>query len=133
MTKVQIIGRRPHVEEVLERLYRLRLLQLANAREEPALELAPLPGEAERVARIEELRLLVAQLEGLLTLAGSSTETQPLGEDAEAAGVTRELSELTLLVEPLVDRIEELRTELAVLPRYVEPLRRLLPLVPELA
>ena len=37
------------------------------------------------------------------------------------------------LVEPLAARIEDLRTESAVLPRYIEPLRRLLPLVPELA
>ena len=133
MTKVQIIGRKPQVEEVLEDLYRLRLLQLSSAREEPALELAPLPGEAERAARVEELRLLVAQLDGLLALAGSSKETETLDNPVDAAGVSRDLRALTPLVEPLVDRIEDLRTELAVLPRYIEPLRNLLPLVPELA
>jgi V/A-type H+-transporting ATPase subunit I len=37
------------------------------------------------------------------------------------------------LVEPLAARIEDLGAELALLPRYIEPLRRLLPLVPELA
>lgn len=133
MAKVQIIGRKPHVEKVLDRLYRLRLLQLAGAREEPALKLAPLPGEAERAARAEELRLLVAQLDGLLALAGSSTESERPAEAADAADVSRELRALTPLVEPLVERIEDLRTELAVLPRYIEPLRNLLPLVPELA
>ena len=133
MTKVQIIGRKPHVEAVLHRLYRLGLLQLASAYEEPALELASFPGEGERAERAGELRLLVAQLEGLLALAGSSSEAQPFAEAADAAGVTHELRGLTPLVEPLVERIEELRTELAVLPRYIEPLRHLLPLVPELA
>lgn len=34
------------LEAVLHRLYRLGLLQLASAHEEPALELAPLPDEA---------------------------------------------------------------------------------------
>ena len=135
MTKVQIIGRKPHVEPVLHRLYRLGLLQLASAREEPALELESFPGESERGERAGELRLLVAQLEGLLALAGSATEAQPLADvgAADADAVARELSALTPLVEPLVDRIEELRTELAVLPRYIQPLRHLLPLVPELA
>lgn len=133
MTKVQIIGRKPHVEAVLHRLYRLGLLQLTSAHDEPALELASFPGESERAGRAGELRLLVAQLEGLLALAGSSTEAEPFAEAADAAGVARELRGLAPLVEPLVDRIEELRTELAVLPRYIEPLRHLLPLVPELA
>ena len=57
----------------------------------------------------------------------------PAAEAASPDDVSRELKTLTPLVEPLAARIEELRTELAVLPRYIEPLRRLLPLVPELA
>jgi V/A-type H+-transporting ATPase subunit I len=133
MTQVQIIGRKPHVEAVLDRLYALGMLQLASAHEDPACDLAPFPGEDERVERAGELRLLVAQLEGMLALAGHSNETSPLAEAADAATVTRELRALMPLVEPLADRIEELRTELAVLPRYIEPLRHLLPLVPELA
>lgn len=133
MTKVQIIGRKPHVERVLQRLYRLGLLQLASAHDEPALELEPFPGESGRDERAEELRLLVAQLEGLLALAGGAGGTEPLPEPDDAGAVARELQALTPLVEPLVGRIEELRTEQAVLPRYIEPLRRLLPLVPELA
>ena len=134
MTKVQIVGRKPHVEPVLGRLYGMGLLELASAHEEPALELAPFPGEAERAERVAELRLLLAQLDGLLALAGDSAATIPArrgcgrGRRQRASWAT-----LTPLVEPLADRIEELRTELAVLPRYIEPLRRLLPLVPELA
>jgi V/A-type H+-transporting ATPase subunit I len=51
----------------------------------------------------------------------------------DAAGVSGELHGVTQRLEPLTDRIEGLRTELAVLPRYIEPLRHLLPLIPELA
>lgn len=133
MTKVRIVGRKPRLEEVLERLYRLRLLQLVSAREEPAVELSPLPGEDERAAHAEELRLLVAQIDGLLALAGISDERDARAGPADAATVSRELRAVTPLVEPLVGRIEELRNEAAVLPRYIEPLRSLLPLVPELA
>jgi V/A-type H+-transporting ATPase subunit I len=133
MTQVQIIGRKPHVEAVLDRLYALGLLQLASAHEDAARDLAPFPGEDGRVERVGDLRLLVAQLEGMLALAESSHEAQLVAEAADADTVTRELQTLMPVVEPLADRIEELRTELAVLPRYIEPLRRLLPLVPELA
>jgi V/A-type H+-transporting ATPase subunit I len=133
MTKVQIIGRKPHVEAVLDCLYRLGLLQLASAYEERELELVPFPGESERAERADELGLLVARLEGLLALAGSSNDSQVSVEAADAAGISRELRALTPLVEPLANRIEDLRTELTVLPRYIEPLRHLLPLVPELA
>jgi hypothetical protein len=44
-----------------------------------------------------------------------------------------ELREVTPQVDALNTRIDALRTEAAVLPRYVEPLRRLLPLIPELS
>jgi V/A-type H+/Na+-transporting ATPase subunit I len=133
MTRVQIVGRKRHVEPVLGRLYRMGLLELADARDQPALGLAPFPGEDERAARGQELRLLLAQLDGLLALAGDSDGTVPAAEAQSSDDVGRALQELIPLVEPLSARIEDLRTELSVLPRYVEPLRRLLPLVPELA
>jgi V/A-type H+/Na+-transporting ATPase subunit I len=133
MTKVRIVGRKAHAEKVLQGLYGLRLLQLVSAREEPTAELSPLPGEGERAAQAEELRLLVAQIDGLLALRGISEEQDARAGPADAATVSRELRAVTPLVAPLVDRIEELRNELAVLPRYIEPLRSLLPLVPELA
>jgi V/A-type H+-transporting ATPase subunit I len=133
MTKVQVIGRKERLDEVVERLYRLRLLQLVGARDEQAVELAPIPGDDDRAARVEALRLLVVQLDGLLALGPGSGEREALAEPVDAASVRRELAAVTPLVEPLVERVEALENELAVLPRYVEPLRSLLPLVPELA
>jgi V/A-type H+/Na+-transporting ATPase subunit I len=133
MTKVQIVGRKREVEPILGRLYGMGLLELGNAHEEPALQVAPYPGEDERAARGGELRLLLAQLDGLLTLTGDSDATISAVEAASAAELRRQLKTLMPLVQPLAERIEDLRTESAVLPRYIEPLRRLLPLVPELA
>jgi V/A-type H+-transporting ATPase subunit I len=133
MSKVQIVGRKPQVEPILGSLYEMGLLELASALEEPALELAPYPDEDERARRGQALHLVLAQLDGLLTLAGDSAATIPATEGASSDDVSRELETLTSLVEPLAARIEDLRTESAVLPRYIEPLRHLLPLVPELA
>ena len=70
MTKVQIVGRKRQIEPILGRLYGMGLLELGSALEEPALELTPYPGEDERTERGHEQRLLLAQLDGLLTLAG---------------------------------------------------------------
>jgi V/A-type H+/Na+-transporting ATPase subunit I len=133
MTKVQIVGRKREVEPILSRLYGMGLLELGSALEEPALQLAPYPGEDERVARGREQRLLLAQLDGLLTLTGNSSLMIPAVETATSAELSRQLNELMPTVEPLAARIEDLRNEAAVLPRYIDPLRRLLPLVPELA
>ena len=132
MTKVQIIGRKPHVEPVLGRLYQMGLLELISARDEPALELAAFPDEEARAERVQELHLVLAQLDGLLTLAGDSTTVSAV-EATSSDDFRRELNTIVSLVEPLAARIEDLQTELAVLPRYIEPLSRLLPLVPELA
>src|SRR5690348_17826109 len=133
MTKVQIVGRKREVELILGRLYGMGLLELGSPHEEPALQLAPYPGEDERAARGGEQRRLLAQLDGLLTLTDDSDATISAVDAPSSAELRRELNTLMPLVEPLAARIEDLRTESAVLPRYIEPLRRLLPLVPELA
>jgi len=134
MAKVQIVGRKPHLDAVLARLYAAGLLELSTAHEDRALALAPLPGEAERVEHADELRRLAAQLDGLLALAGGATgESRPSAGTAGVSAVAEELRALMPLVSPLTARIDALRTELSVLPRYIEPLRQLLPLVPELA
>jgi V/A-type H+-transporting ATPase subunit I len=133
MTKVQIVGRKPHVEPILGRLYQMGLLELISARDEPALELKAFPGEEARAERVQEQHLVLAQLDGLLTLAGDSAATVSVVETTSSDDVRRELNTVVPLVEPLAARIEDLQTELAVLPRYIEPLSRLLPLVPELA
>ena len=131
MTKVQIVGRKRHVEPVLGRLYRMGLLELVSALEEPALELAPFPGEDERAERGQEQHLVLAQLDGLLTLAGDSAATHAGSPRRRRSDdLSRELKTLMPLVEPLAARIEDLQTELAVLPRYIEPLRQSAPTRP---
>ena len=75
---------------------------------------------------------MVAQLDGLLTLGGDTAATIPADNAVSSGDVSGELEKIVPLVERLAARIDALRTESAVLPLYVELLRRLLPLVPEL-
>jgi V/A-type H+/Na+-transporting ATPase subunit I len=137
MTKVQLIGRKPRLEELLGRLYELRLVQLSPAGEEPKLELMAPEAEPDRITRASDLRLLIGQIDGLLALAESPTENEPATQltpaDQLQTRLREELRQLTPQVDALNRRIETLRTEAAVLPRYLEPLRRLLPLIPELS
>ena len=156
MTKVRILGRRDRLVEVLDHLYRLRLVQLEDVTREPALELVPTPGGPWRAARREELRLLLARLDGLLALAPApadalgtraeppeagldalSTKPDALGPRAESpeAGLDALSAQLDALgprVEELTGRVEALGSEEVVVGRYVDLLRRVLELVPEL-
>ena len=134
MSKVQIVGRKPEVEPILGSSLRDGVARAGQRRTRSrpfSSRRSPARTSAPRVAASCTSCLL--ELDGLLTLAGDSDATIPATEAASPADVSRELKTLMPLVEPLAARIEDLRTESAVLPRYIEPLRRLLPLVPELA
>lgn len=133
MTRVRIVSRTPRLQQVLQRLYRLRLLQLEPAVEDSESPLTVVPGDAERDARATELRLLLARLDGLLELAEPTTTARDADSDIQASEIAAELDRIAPEIESHATHIDNLRSELAVLPRYLEPLRRLLPLIPELA
>jgi V/A-type H+/Na+-transporting ATPase subunit I len=137
IAKVQIVGRQPYLEAVLARMYDLRLLQI-EAEDVSEFQLASVPGADRRAARAEELRLLMARLGGLLSLDGGAVEHAPrwggeIGGAPDLSRLREELDTLSPQLDVLLGRIEELEVERVVLPRYIAPLRRLLPLVPELA
>ena len=137
MSKVRIVGPRRGLHHALEELHRLELVHLSDVREE-SFEVDPLPGEAPRHARADELRFLIAELEALLDLIGPDGSHREARVDlvpgaVDAAAVRALLAKVAPEVEGLRRRIEALEDEEVVLPRYVEPLEQLLPLVPELA
>jgi len=137
MAKVQIIGLRSEVERAIDELHQLGLVEVADARASRTVD--ALDGEEARSARREELRLLAARVDGLLGETGA--DAGPAADSREAAAgrrldesaATAELDRLAPGVEALSRRLDALRDEQLVLPRYVEPLRRLLPLARELA
>lgn len=137
MTKVQIIGRLGRLEHVLGELHELRLVEVVDAAREVQLELLQPPGAAERASRREELRLLVAELDGLLDLADSDAETVEVGsrvepQDIDAPAIRAEMDAVAPLVEQLTERIQALSAEEVVIARHRSLLRDLLHSVPEL-
>ena len=137
MAKARIIGPKRRLSLALEELHKLGLVQPINITQEQ-VEVEPLPEDARRAGRADELRFLISELEALLELlspAGPDALQQGdlvLGE-VDAGALRARLDELAPRVRVLTRLIDELHNEQIVLPRYIEPLRRLLPLVPELA
>ena len=137
MTKVQIIGRWREVDRTVEELQRLGLVEIADARSAQSAD--RLGGREARSSRREELQLLAARTDALLAVvppatraAGEIQEAQargPLDTDARRAELERLEPEVTALNR----RLDALRDEHLVLPGYLQPLRLLLPLAPELA
>lgn len=137
MSRVRILGPQRSLERALEELHRLELVHLSDVREEP-FGVEPLLEETGRPARADGLRFLIAELEALLDLIGPDGDHREVRSDlvpgaVDVAAVRASLAGVGPRVERLRGRIEALEDESVVLPRYVEPLEQLLPLVPELA
>ncbi|HEU6444563.1 MAG TPA: V-type ATPase 116kDa subunit family protein [Gaiellaceae bacterium] len=135
MTRVRIVARRTELARVLEELHRLGLVELEAPPVERRLE--PLTGSELRTARRDELRFLLAEIDALLALlpetGDAPLESDPVPGEVDADAVRRLLARLTPQVERATARLDALHDEEVVLPRYVDPLRRLVALVPELA
>jgi V/A-type H+-transporting ATPase subunit I len=135
MTKVRILGRRSSADAVLGELHRLGVVELADARS--AHSLNGLDGADMRFARLEELDAALAQIEKLLEKtpdgARPADTAQPLEQPLDLPELRKTLGTLTVRVEEVRRRLDALRDEGAVLPRYLEPLRSLLSLAPVLA
>jgi len=71
MVKLRIVGLRRDAERLLDVLFALGLVQLEDAADE-SLGVQPFPVDDAAAARIGDLRLLLARLDGLLGLAPAS-------------------------------------------------------------
>ncbi len=137
MSKVQVIGPKARLDNVLEELHKLEMVHLIDVKDEK-FEVSPLSLDERHAARADELRFLIAELEALLDLLGPDSEHAEVREDlvpgsVDTGSLRAQLAGVSPGVEKLQGRIEALEDEQVVLPRYAEPLRQLLPLVPELA
>jgi len=130
MTKVHVIGHRRRLEPTVQALHRLSSIQLIDVSDDASVTMPPLAADDDQIHEIEEFRYLRARLDALLAL----TPERP-SEDAtevDLSDLRAELESVAPEVEELAQSYEELKAELDTLPRHVQSLRRLLPLVPEL-
>jgi V/A-type H+-transporting ATPase subunit I len=129
MTMIEIVGHRSLLDASLASIQRRNAVQLVEAAAVSGLMVAPLTTDEDHIREGEELRHLRTRLDALLALApvpAAGAESTRADLDA----VRAELDELSPVVEPLIARTDALATEQSTLPRHVESLRRLVPLVP---
>lgn len=131
MAKIHVIAHRRDLDAVLGALHRLGVVHLVDVTGDSSVRLPPLSVDDDHLHRIEEARYLRARLQALLSMVNQSPRHRT-GEvpTADLEALRRELDEVQPEVEQRTSRIAELRVELETLPRHVESLRRLLPLVP---
>jgi V/A-type H+-transporting ATPase subunit I len=134
MTKVRILGRRDDAEPVLRELYRLALVEIADARSGNSMD--RLDGDQDRSIRKQKLDVALAQTDKLLAnlhdlpiVDAAPHPGPPLHGEHLFAALHRHSSS----IEEVDRRLEELRDEARNLSGHRRPLQQLLPLVPVLA
>jgi V/A-type H+-transporting ATPase subunit I len=134
MSKIHIVGHRRSLDATLEALHRLRRVQVIDVTDDSGVRLPPLTVDERHLHDIEDLRYLRARLDALLRLlpamGGASTGAVP---DIDFESLKTEINEAGPVVEELLGRLDELQRERETLPRHLESLRRLLPLLPDMA
>ena len=130
MAKVHVIGHRRRLLATLEALHRLSAVQLIDVTNDSSIPLPPLAVDDDQIMAIEEFRYLRARLDALLALSPAPPATEPGPVDLER--IRQEVEAAAPEIEALARDMEEREAELVTLPRHVQSLKRLLPLVPEL-
>ena len=131
MSKVNIVGHRSVLDAVLGSLHRARLLQVIDVTEDSGVRLPPLTVDDERLAKIEDLRFLRARLDALLGLL-PGVEAAGTEVEFDLERLRAELDETGPQIEEMIERRDSLRREQETLPRHLDSLRRLLPLLPDM-
>ncbi len=135
MTRVQILGLKSDLMQVLHILQRQGYLHIDPITEIPDLSASQFTLEPEMLRRKEELTLLLAQLEGLLEVFKNPAETtETLGNhEQHLVEIQEGIANLSPQVQQLTVRQAELSAEQDSLPRFAATLRKLLPIVPDSA
>lgn len=134
MARVQMIGLKRDLHATVRALYDLGVVHIDDVHDAPDAAARPLVLDEGTRVHEEDLRYYISQIEGLL-------ESLPVSEDAEEELETDNLLETVRLgiksLKPqlnfLLERQETLERERDTLPRYASTLRKILPIVPDVA
>lgn len=135
MTRVQILGLKSDLMQVLHTIQNQGYLHIDPITEIPDLNIPPLSIQPEMLRKKEEISLLLAQLEGLLVVFKNPVETSgsPGNFVQHLDEIEQGLAELSPQVQTLTERQAELMTEKDSLPRFAATLQKLLPILPNSA
>lgn len=133
MAKVNIVGHRQSLDQTLKSLHRAKNVQVINVTDDSAVHLPPLAIDDEHHRALENLRYLRARLDALLRLLpGVEGDEAVVDADVDFDALRVEIETAGPEIERLLGRLDQLRAEREALPRHLDSLRRLLPLLPEM-
>ena len=138
MARVRVIGPKRDLVRAIEELHTLGALHLDVVGTSVGTGLASVLEDHGRDRHRGELSLLLVELDALLSLVTRADRPTPVAGDQVPGSIDASAMRSTIAptvheVEARVREFEELEAEAVILPRYVQPLRQLLPLVPWLA
>ncbi|MCL5951938.1 MAG: V-type ATP synthase subunit I [Chloroflexi bacterium] len=139
MTKIQIVGTLGELDKAVRSLHRAGVVQL----EEKVEAVDPLVLDPGAAKQRDELALIIARLDALLTLMAKPSSPRGLAAEYDAqtlrptadviADVKSAMTQLDAPVQNLARRREELESDRVTLPRYAKTMRQLMPLAADMA
>ncbi len=136
MTKIHMIGDRGRVDLVLARLQELRVVHLIDVTLDSSVRLPALAADEHHLAELQELRFLRARIDSLLALVPNPPSPRPVSagfEHLDLDEIRIDLEADGSEIERLVHQLDGLSAEQESLPRHIDSLARLLPLLPDVA
>ena len=135
MTRVQILGIRGDLQQVVHKLHQIGTLQIDDIHNIPDAPIHEFSVSTETQKSQEDSRYLITQLQGLIQTLSCEVENMP----AKSTGfvspreIRSQINSLTPRVQELNLARRELLSEQEILPRYITTLKKLLPMVPSSA
>ncbi len=132
MSKINIVGHRRSLDRTLETLHWMKTVQVIDVTDDSGVRLPPLTIDEEHLRILEDLRYLRARLDALLRLlpemSGADTGEE---KQVDFAVLRDEVDRVGPEIEGLLASLDALRAEQETLPRHLDSLKRLLPLLPQ--
>lgn len=130
MIRLSVVGMKPDLQAVIRAIRTLGVMHIDRLEEFDDLQARPLNVDRRVIRRREEIQHTLSRLEGLLGVFGWA-ETLPEVEPGDVYRPARKaVDELLPQVKELNERLDKLRAQQDVLPRYANTLRKLVPIMP---
>jgi V/A-type H+-transporting ATPase subunit I len=131
MTKVHIIGHRRKLDATLSTLQQMGVVHLIDVTKDTTLRLPPMSIDPPHVKELDDARFLKAKLDGYLRLLDQQPAEDP-SVQMDTIALRHDVETVGSVIEDRVHHLDALRSEKDTLPRHLDSLRRLLPLIPRL-
>lgn len=133
MTCIEIIGLKSHLHQTVALLQQVGCVHIESINAFSDVTVRPLAIDASILRRQEELSLLIAELEGELSLLGGATQHVLPPSAIDERDIRSGLATLSPQIVALTTQREALKAEQESLPRYEATLLKLLPSLPQTA